>query len=78
MAREIAGKDQRKGKKEREDLGFGAGNSCSNGQRMEFYHCVLLFVCLFVCLFIYWTKKRKSLRLINWVKTIRTNFNVRG
>lgn len=50
MAREIAGKDQRKGKKEREDLGFGAGNSCSNGQRMEFYHCVLLFVCLLIYL----------------------------
>lgn len=50
MAREIAGKDQRKGKKEREDLGFGAGNSCSNGQRMEFYHFVLLFVCLLIYL----------------------------
>lgn len=61
MAREIAGKDQRKGKKEREDLGFGAGNSCSNRQRMEFYHCVLLFVCLFVCLLIYLLDKKEKI-----------------
>lgn len=73
MANEIAGRDQRPGEEgERRPWGLELGIVAATGEAWSF---ILLASSV---LLLFWSRRRKPLRPMHWVKAIRTNLYVVG